>query len=71
MLGETTVGRVRLISPALDADADLETVDRAGHPVIACLALFGTGDRFARSDGLRLPPRGRARWSPSRPGCGV
>ena len=54
-LGEITVGRVRLISPTLGADADLEAVDRAGHPVIACLALFGAGDRFVRSDGLRLP----------------
>lgn len=55
MLGEIDVGRVRLVSPTLGADADLETVERAGHPVVACLALFGTGDRFVRSDGLRLP----------------
>ena len=52
---EIQVGRIRFISPALDADANLITVRDAGQPVVTCLSLFPTDDdpRFVRSDGRR------------------
>jgi hypothetical protein len=54
-VGGTRVGRIRFISPALDADANLVTVRDAGQPIVSCLSVFPADDdpRFVRSDGKR------------------
>lgn len=51
-LGGQQIGRIRLVSAELGSGATLIEVREAGHPVVACLAVF-PGDsegRFARSD---------------------
>ena len=54
-LGKTMVGRIRLISDSLVASATLSEVYDAGHPVVACLALFPPDGepRFVRGEAHR------------------
>jgi len=49
------VGRIRFVSAEFGADAGLVEVGEAGHPIIACLALFPRDDEalFLRGDEQR------------------